>query len=146
MSLLEHLYLVGEYPKRARLLSGLTLEQVTQRPSGVTHSIYEELWHIVAYQQTVAAGADPNGPRFPSEEPQDVREWKELVQTFLDGARAVVALSEEPERLAPELEPGLTLGEELQCVALHNAYHFGKIVALRQRLGAWPPEAAAGDA
>jgi len=24
-------------------------------------------------------------------------------------------------------------------VAIHNAYHLGKIVALRQRIGAWPP-------
>jgi len=23
---------------------------------------------------------------------------------------------------------------------VHNAYHFGKIVALRQRIGAWPPK------
>jgi hypothetical protein len=27
-------------------------------------------------------------------------------------------------------------------VAVHNAYHLGKIVALRQRIGAWPPMAA----
>ena len=49
-----------------------------------------------------------------------------------------------------ELEPGqsitavkgLTLGEELNCLAVHNAYHLGKVVALRQMIGAWPPRAA----
>jgi hypothetical protein len=44
---LEHLFLVGEFPERAHLLSGLTLEQVTLRPDGASHSIYEELWHVV---------------------------------------------------------------------------------------------------
>jgi hypothetical protein len=34
------------------------------------------------------------------------------------------------------------MADELYCVAVHNAYHLGKIVALRQRLGAWPPTSA----
>ncbi len=50
--------------------------------------------------------------------------------------------AEEPDRLAVEVEPGLTMGEELNCLAVHNAYHLGKIVALRQSLGAWPPKGA----
>jgi len=61
---------------------------------------------------------------------------------FLMGARAAVALGQLPERLAAEIEPGVTLADELNSVAVHNAYHFGKIVALRQRIGAWPPKAA----
>ena len=61
------------------------------------------------------------------------------MQRFLDGAREAAALGQEPERLAAELEPGLTLSDELHCVALHNAFHLGKILALRQRMGAWPP-------
>ena len=32
MHILEHLFLVGEFPERAHLLSGLTLEQVTLCP------------------------------------------------------------------------------------------------------------------
>jgi hypothetical protein len=49
----------------------------------------------------------------------------------------------EPERLALEVEPGVTMADELNSVAVHNAYHLGKIVALRQRIGAWPPTTAA---
>ncbi len=142
MEILKHLFLVGEFPERTRLLSGLTLEQVKRCPDGATHSIYEELWHVVAYQHSVVGSGDPDGDRFPSAPPKHEHEWNDLVQKFLNGARVAAALGNEPERLASELEPGLTLGEELQCVALHNAYHLGKIVALRQRIGAWPPEAA----
>jgi uncharacterized damage-inducible protein DinB len=64
-----------------------------------------------------------------------------LVQTFLDGAR----IDTGAKQLAVAVEPGVTMADELHCVAMHNAHHLGKIVALRQQIGAWPP-AAASDA
>src|SRR5215510_4041051 len=70
MHILEHLFLVGEFPARAHLLSGLTLEQVTLCPEGASHSIYEELWHVVGYQQSVIGQGDPNGDRYPSAAPE----------------------------------------------------------------------------
>lgn len=146
MDILRHLFLDGEFPERSRLLSGLTLEQVTLRPEGATHSIYEELWHVVAYQQSILEPGSPAGDRFPSAPPEHARQWHELVELFLDGSRAAAALGQSPERLAAEVEPGVTMADELNCVAIHNAYHLGKIVGLRQRLGAWPPPAASGGA
>lgn len=142
MSNLEHLFLVGEFPERTRLLSGLTLEQVRLRPDGAPHSIYDELWHLVGYQQSVIAPGAPADAMFPIVAPKDEAEWRDLVRVFLDGARAAAALGRMPTRLATEVEPGVTLADELHSVAVHNAYHFGKIVALRQRIGAWPPEEA----
>ena len=140
MHILEHLFLVGEFPERAHLLSGLTLEQVTLVPDGASHSIYEELWHVVGYQQSIIEpGGDPAAEFYPSAAPEHERQWHDLVQVFLEGARAAAALGQMPERLALEIEPGLTLADELNSVAVHNAYHLGKIVALRQRIGAWPP-------
>jgi hypothetical protein len=140
---LEHLFLVGEFPERARLLSGLTLEQVTVCPEGATHSIYEELWHVVGYQQSIIAPRAPaSGDLFPTVAPEHEQQWHDLVRVFLDGARTAAALGHEPERLAVEVEPGATLEDELNSVAVHNAYHLGKIVALRQRIGAWPPPEA----
>ena len=69
MHILEHLFLVGEFPARARLLSGLTLEQVKRCPDGASHSIYEELWHVVAYQQSIVGTGDPAGDRYPKAAP-----------------------------------------------------------------------------
>lgn len=144
MNQLEHLFLVGEYAERSRLLSGLTLEQVTHRPDGASHSIYEELWHLVGYQQSIIEpGSVPaDGDLYPTATPEHEDQWHDLVRLFLRGARAATALDQAPERLASEVEPGVTLADELHSVAVHNAYHFGKIVALRQQIGAWPPEAA----
>jgi hypothetical protein len=142
MNNLEHLFLVGEFPERAHLLSGLTLEQVTLCPEGASHSIYEEQWHVVGYQQSIIASGDPAGDHYPRTAPEHGDQWHDLVRVFLDGARAAAALGQAPERLALEVEPGVTMADELNSVAVHNAYHLGKIVALRQRIGAWPPTAA----
>ena len=145
MHILEHLFLSGEFPERARLLSGLTLEQVTLKPDGASHSIYEELWHVVAYQQSIIEPGNPASDRYPSEPPEHEHQWHDLVGVFLKGARTAAGLGQAPERLAQEVSPGVTLADELSCVAIHNAYHLGKIVALRQRIGAWPPPAASGE-
>jgi hypothetical protein len=51
-------------------------------------------------------------------------------------------MGQEPALLALEVEPGVTMADELNSVAVHNAYHLGKIVALRQRIGTWPPTGA----
>lgn len=145
MNVLEHLFLVGEFAERGRLLSGLTLEQVTLRPDGAPHSIYDELWHLVGYQQSILEpGGPPPGDLYPTRAPEHEDEWHQLVHVFLTGARVAADLEHAPARLAAEIEPGLTLADELNCVAVHNAYHFGKIVALRQRIGAWPPGADPG--
>ena len=140
MHILEHLFLVGEFPERALLLSGLTLEQVTLRPDGASHSIYEELWHLVGYQQSIIEPGTAVTDRYPIAAPEHEHEWQDLVRVFLVGARAAAALGQSPARLAAEVEPGVTMADELSSVAVHNAYHFGKIVALRQRIGAWPPK------
>jgi len=142
MHILEHLFLVGEFPERAHLLSGLTLEQVTLCPDGASHSIYDELWHAAGYQRFVIERGDASGDLYPRAAPEHEHQWHDLVREFLDGAHAAAAMGQQPERLALEVEPGVTMADELNSVAVHNAYHLGKIVALRQRIGVWPPTAA----
>ncbi len=149
MSIWEHLFLTGEFRAREDLLSGLTLEQVTLRPAGASHSIYDELWHAATWQRIVVerdkAASDAlscGGANYPSAAPGHERQWHDLVRQFLEGAQAAVAWAQAPERLAVEAEPGVTMADELHSLAVHNAYHLGKIVALRQRIGAWPPKAA----
>lgn len=145
MHIWEHLFLTGEFPARADLLAGLTLEQVTLRPGGASHSIYEELWHAAMYQRSVVERDQASGDYYPSAAPEQEQQWHDLVQQFLEGAQAAVAWAQAPDRLAVEVEPGVTMGDELHSVAVHNAYHLGKIVALRQRIGAWPPKAATDE-
>ena len=144
MHIWEHLFLTGEFRARADLLSGLTLEQVTLRPVGASHSMYEELWHAATWQRKVVERDQATGDDYPRVAPEHEQQWDDLVRLFLDGARAAVAWAESPERLALEVEPGVTMADELHSLAVHNAYHLGKIVALRQVIGAWPPAQLGG--
>jgi hypothetical protein len=142
----EHLFIDGEFMSRARLLSGLTVEQVSVRPPGFPHTIYEELWHTTKWQSIVvqrddraAAALIDGGQNFPSEAPRDERVWEDLVSEFLAGLKTAVELGRSPEARMEEVGPEGTLAERLESLAVHNAYHLGKIVALRQFIGAWPP-------
>jgi hypothetical protein len=67
--------------------------------------------------------------------------WEELVTEFLAGSKRAVELGRAPEALMKEVRPGVTLAARLESLAVHNAYHLGKIVALRQLIDAWPPPA-----
>lgn len=142
----NHVFAAGEFMKRERLLSGLGLEQVTARPGKVPHSIYDELWHAAEWQRIVVerdealgeawlAGGEP----FPTAVPKRVEEWHGLVEKFLHGAREAAKWGESLEGRGEELDPGWPVADVLASLATHNAYHLGKIVALRQVLGAWPP-------
>lgn len=142
----EHLFIDGEFISRVRLLSGLTVEQVNMRPPGLPHTIYEELWHTAKWQSIVvqcddrtAAASIDGGPQFPFGAPADQRTWGDLVTEFLAGSERAVELGRSSEARMKEAHPGETLSERLENLAVHNAYHLGKIVALRQVIGAWPP-------
>lgn len=146
MSKWEHLFIDGEFSPRTRLLSGLTLGQVTTRPPGAPHSIYEELWHAAKWQSivvrrdgTAAAEWIAGGQQFPPETSVTELMWRELVAEFLAGAQKAVEWGHSPEELASQVRAGATLCDALESLAVHNAYHLGKIVALRQLIGAWPP-------
>lgn len=146
--MLRHVFLEGEFMTRERLLSGLDLEQVTMRPGKVPHSIYDELWHAAEWQRIVVERDDGAGgdwtkavgdELFPPEAPERVEEWELLVEKFLRGAKQAVEWGDSLAGPGEELEPGWPVTDVLASLAAHNAYHLGKIVALRQTIGAWPP-------
>jgi hypothetical protein len=136
----------GEFMSRARLLSGLTVEQVSVRPPGLAHTIYEELWHATKWQsivvqcdQLAAAAWIDEGQDFPPEAPGHARMWEDLVAEFLAGSETAIKLGRSPGALEEVGAGEGPLAERLESLAVHSAYHLGKIVALRQIIHAWPP-------
>lgn len=142
----KHLFLEGEYARREKILSGLTLEQVKHQPSGQMHSIYEEVWHAARWQTIIVERDEAlyetwkNSELYPSQPPEKEEEWSDIVAEFLLGLEKALQLAASPEKLSMEVDPGVTMAEVLESLAVHNAYHMGKIVALRQMMGAWPPK------
>lgn len=145
----EFLFLNGEFAPRSTILDGLTLQQVSARPAGVTHNIYEELWHTVHWQRVVleqdaeATKLWEEGISFPSSsEPKDEAEWQELVASFMALSTRAVEMAQDKTWLETKEgveNSGFTWRNALEQLAVHNAYHMGKIVLLRQLLGCWQP-------
>lgn len=145
MSKWEHLFKDGEFARRDRIVSGLRLEEVTRRPSAQSHTIYEELWHtnrwqkIVAYRDEALYEEWQKGRVYPEAPPASQAEWDALVAEFLAGIEKALWWTETPERLSHETGRGHTMADVLVSLAAHTAHHLGKIVALRQFIGAWEP-------
>jgi uncharacterized damage-inducible protein DinB len=139
----EHLF-YGEYAERKKILSGLRLEQVTAVLSGQSHSIFAGLWHTVAWQKMIVTRDETPYNKTPQEDdlcpkhvPEKLEEWTALVEEFLVGLDQAIEWTRSPERLDLEVNPGETMRYILPSLAVHNAYHMGKIVALRQIMGNW---------
>ena len=117
-------------------------------------SIYEEVWHMAFWQEISldwVQGKPTPYPLHASEGfPVDSSEtWDDLRERFLAGTQNAAAIANDTERLDvlvacptnPERNrpADMTVREQLESLAAHNAYHLGRIVLMRQLLGNWPP-------
>jgi len=150
--------LIGDsaHTSPAIILEALSSESAHRAIPGAPHTIYEELWHIAFWQQITldwVAGVETPFPKhasdgFPSESQAAKEDWNQLRQRFFHGNREATAAAADAERLDRPIlcpsRPGapdrvMTVREQLESLGAHNAYHFGRIVLLRQLQGAWPP-------
>lgn len=142
----DDLLLTGGFAPRESIFAGLTLEQVGERPNEVPHSIYQELWHaamalkISLDEGRVALERWPYAQHFPlSSAPVNQQEWDDLVEMFLTYSRRAVTLAKDESWLNAQ-EPGYpqsTWRDALEFLAVHTAYHLGKVICLRQIMKTW---------
>ncbi|HMF78040.1 MAG TPA: DinB family protein [Bryobacteraceae bacterium] len=140
----------------AHILEGLDAELVYRKLPNTPHTIYQELWHLAFWQQLSLdwmQGLETPYPAtaslgFPPEPDSNPENWSHLRQRFLDGTETAATLTREANRLAQSIrctsQPGepvrtMTVREQLESLAAHNAYHLGRIVLLRKLNQAWPP-------
>jgi uncharacterized damage-inducible protein DinB len=140
----------------AHILDGLGDDLVHKDVAGAPHTIYQELWHIAFWQQVTLdwiGGIETPYPAcpssgFPTQMDTDIESWHQLCQRSLDGSQKAAAITREVEKLEQMVRcpsrPGapvrtMSIREQLESLAAHNAYHLGRIVLLRQLCQAWPP-------
>jgi uncharacterized damage-inducible protein DinB len=138
----------------AHILDGLESEVAHRAIEGAPHTIYQELWHIAFWQQVTmdwVNGIETPFPvhasaGFPQE--KDREPWDQLRQRFLRDNQQAAAVARDRGKLEQSIRcpsrPGapvriMSVREQLESLAAHNAYHFGRIVLLRQLCRAWPP-------
>ena len=119
----KHLLVDGEFAARTRILSGLTLEQVTRRPSPQSHTIYEELWHTTRWQNIVVNRDEElyetwqSGDLYPTSAPASERGWSALVEEFFAGLDRALEWTDSPEKLAVEVDPDFTMADAASASA-----------------------------
>jgi uncharacterized damage-inducible protein DinB len=140
----------------AHILEGLRGDLVHRDVAGAPHTLYQELWHIAFWQQVTLDWIDGIETPYPLEfsagfpAPVDVdRESRDqLRQRFLRGSEDAAAIARDAEKLEQLIRcpsrPGapvrtMSVREQLESLAAHNAYHLGRIVLLRQLSQARPP-------
>jgi len=140
----------------SHILENLSEELACRRLPGAPHTIYEELWHLAFWQQVTLdwlTGVETPCPEhaalgFPSDVQTSQERFTDLGRRFLEGATRAAAFADDAAGLehpircpSPAGKPTrvMTVREQLESLAAHNAYHLGRIVLLRQILGSWPP-------
>lgn len=140
----------------ANVLERLTGEAAHRAIPGAPHTVFEELWHIAYWQQITLdwlRGVETPVPThaadgFPAQSDKDSETWEQLCRRFFQCSDEAVAAARDVTRLDREIRcpsrPGMpvrlmTVRDQLESLGAHNAYHFGRIVLLRQLLGLWPP-------
>jgi uncharacterized damage-inducible protein DinB len=138
-----------------RIVSIIPEKIRTLRIPNVPHSIAEELWHVIFWQDHFLRWARREDLAYPQHAELGWRrldflsdsQWQELIAAFESGLSEAADIAGQPqlaERYSTLEEPSsgtgpLTLLELITNLAVHNAYHLGRIVQLRQISGNWPP-------
>lgn len=139
----------------SHILENLTEEQAHARVAGAPHTIYAEVWHAAFWLEVTldwVRGVETpcpahNSMSFPNEAQVRAEPWAELCRRFLAGAdeAATIANCTDTEKTvvcpSPPGKPArkMSVRDQLESLAVHNAYHLGRVVLLRQMLGSWPP-------
>ncbi len=141
----------------AFILEGLTDTIAHTSVPNAPHTIYQELFHITFWQQISidwARGLEtpyPQKPEYgfsPPVEKETTEPIKNLIHRFHAANQIAASLAASSESLTKIIRcpspPGhatreMSVIEQLISLASHNAYHFGRIVLLRQLQNSWPP-------
>ena len=141
----------------ASILEGLTESIALTKIPNTPHTIYQELFHITFWQQISIDWARaletpyPLHPEYGFGSPSELQSPEPLValiHRFHSTNQIAATLAADPTSLTKIIRcpspPGeatrqMTIAEQLISLAAHNAYHFGRIVLLRQLQNNWPP-------
>ncbi len=140
----------------SHILEGIDDELAHRVFAGVPRTIYAELWHIAFWQDIsldwVLGVATPNpgtaAGGFPTELQTMSESWQLLRERFMRSSSVIATIARDGTMFelmvrcpspAGQPERTMTVREQLESLLGHNAYHFGRIVLMRQLAGSWPP-------
>lgn len=136
------------------IIEDLTAEQASRRVPGLAHSPADVLAHLDFWQQWFLQRCA--GEAVPMPQPAALgwpglhgRSWDVLRDAYLAGLDRVAVMADDAARLDEPIVPAIEFPpmstyarrDIIVHIAVHNAYHLGQVVHLRQQMGLWPPRA-----
>jgi uncharacterized damage-inducible protein DinB len=148
----------GAHADALASVEGIPLAVAGAAVPGLPWTIYGLVWHAAYWMEYEAKRLDGQSPVYPdhAEEswpqtlaPADEAEWTAAVAWFRRGIEDLLARAALPpaeagravDRTHSGSNQGATVADVVVQTLVHNSYHVGQIVLLRQALGAWPPPA-----
>ncbi|MFX0054653.1 MAG: DinB family protein [Promethearchaeota archaeon] len=139
------LYGKGTHAESLKIVDGISDEHAKKRITQNVHSSWEQLFHIVFWQDLCIKAARLERVEWPKDgEPSWPTEsasvtWEELVSRFKSGLEEARTLSLESDLAAPMASwADFPVLSSLIILAQHNSYHLGQIVVNRLAQGTWP--------
>ncbi|MFW9861801.1 MAG: DinB family protein [Candidatus Thorarchaeota archaeon] len=139
------LYGKGTHAESLKIVDGISDDQAKERITEHVHSSWEQLFHIVFWQDLCLKAArlekvdwpKDGEPSWPAELTTDT--WDDLVARFKSGLEEAKTLSLESDLAAPMASwADFPVLSSLIVLAQHNSYHLGQIVVNRLTQGTWP--------
>jgi uncharacterized damage-inducible protein DinB len=146
----------GAHADALACVTGVPREVAGRRVLDFPHTVFGLVWHMAYWMDYELARIRGENPVYPEHAegswpetpgPRDESEWAKTVQDFRRGIEALEALANLPaseaERKVPTTHATSNQGDNVKDIVgqtlVHNSYHLGQVVVLRQALGAWPP-------
>lgn len=148
----------GAHADALACVEGVPLSVAGEHVPGFPQTIYGIVWHAAYWMDYEKKRIDGMSPRYPDHAegswpktpaPKNDAEWEATVSWFRRGIADLLALAERPpgeidrpvSRTHDSSNQGDNVADIVWQTLVHNSYHVGQIVLLRQALGAWPPPA-----
>ncbi len=141
---------MGAHVSPMGAIEKLTAAQARKRAHPKLPTIWEELAHIVYWQDWLLTATRGSDPKFTSNYEagwppmppvrESTKKWAGLVRRFARGlkeAEGVALTMNLTTRLKTKYKR--SYGSVLVTLADHNSYHLGQIVQMRKMMGLWPP-------
>jgi len=146
----------GAHADALACVEGVPLAVAGGRVPGFPQTIYGIVWHAAYWMDYEKKRIDGEDPRYPEHAegswpktpaPRDEAEWNKTVAWFKKGIDDLLTMASlSPAEGAREVHKthdssnqGDRVGDITWQTIVHNSYHVGQIVLMRQALGAWPP-------
>jgi uncharacterized damage-inducible protein DinB len=131
-------------------IQGLSHEEAIQRPIDDSFSSWENLFHIIIWQETILEAlqgkkinwTDLRGEDRPKPHHKNDPEfrWEALILRFKQGIEKIEKQIDKSNLEKPlDWLGNVPTMKPFLIIAQHNSYHFGQLAKNRKAQGTWPP-------